>query len=146
MAQRFNFMKRVNGTAETFYPKTATDNVVKETPNGEKKLDDILDEKGAFMQYTEQVADESTGNDLLFEVLGDVVGSEVVQSIRGTIVGDTPPEDTKYLWVDKSSDVASIKFYDEDEKAWKPISLGTGGGSGSIDDSTSVELDSDIEE
>lgn len=98
------------------------------------------------MPYNEQVANESTGNDLLFEVLGDVVGSEVVQSIRGTIVGDTPPEDTNYLWVDKSSDVASIKFYDEDEKAWNPISLGTGGGSGSIDNSTSVELDSDIEE
>ena len=51
MAQRFNFMKRVNGAVETFYPKTATDNIVRETENGEKKLDDILDEKGAFMEY-----------------------------------------------------------------------------------------------
>lgn len=36
MAQRFNFMKRINGKAETFYPKTATDNIIRETSSGEK--------------------------------------------------------------------------------------------------------------
>ena len=133
MAQRFNFMKRVNGTAETFYPKTATDNVVKETPNGEKKLDDILDEKGAFMQYTEQVADESTGNDLLFEILGDVIDSETIKSIKGTIIGELPPEDTRYLWIDKSGETAVMKYYNADTETWEPVTIGgTSGGSGTI--------------
>ena len=130
MAQRFNFMKRVNGTAETFYPKTATDNVVKETPNGEKKLDDILNEKGAFMQYTEQVADESTETDLLFEVLGDVIGSETIESIRGTIVSETAPDDTRYLWVDKSTDPAVLRYYNTEIESWKVINMGSTGGNG----------------
>ena len=43
MAKRFNFMKRVGDDVETFYPKTATDNVVVETSDGEIPLDDVLD-------------------------------------------------------------------------------------------------------
>ena len=132
MAQRFNFMKRVNGTAETFYPKTATDNVVKETPNGEKKLDDILDEKGAFMQYTEQVADESTGNDLLFEILGDVIDSEIMESIKGTIVSPVAPSDTKYLWIDTSTTPYVLKCYDINHNKWISVSIGGGTGNGYI--------------
>ena len=133
MAKRFDFRKRVNGTAETFYPKTSTDNVVRETPNGEKKLDDILDEKGAFMQYTEQVADESTGNDLLFEVLGDVIDSETIKSIKGTIIGELPPEDTRYLWIDKSGETAAMKYYNADTETWEPVTIGgTSSGSGTI--------------
>ena len=136
MAKRFNFMKRVNGSVDTYYPKTATDNIVRETKNGEKKLDDILDEKGAFIQYTEQVADESTGNDLLFEVLGDVVDSGAIKSIKGTVVGETPPEDTQYVWIDKSSDISVMKVYDESLGDWKVVDIGA----------DTVELDADIEE
>lgn len=138
MAKRFNFMKRVNGSVDTYYPKTATDNIVRETKNGEKNLDDILDEKGGFIQYTEQVADESTGNDLLFEVLGDVVDvdSEAIKSIKGTVVGETPPEDTQYVWIDKSSDIAVMKVYDESLGDWKVVDIGA----------DTVELDADITE
>lgn len=123
MAQRFNFMKRVNGSIETFYPKTATDNVVKETPNGEKKLDTILDEKGAFMEYNEENANESTGTDLMFDVLGDVIDSEKIEHIKGTIVGDTEPEDTRYLWIDKSGETAAMKFYNTDTEAWEQVTI-----------------------
>lgn len=129
-------MKRVNGSVDIYYPKTATDNIVRETKNGEKNLDDILDEKGGFIQYTEQVADESTGNDLLFEVLGDVVDSGVIKSIKGTVVGETPPEDTQYVWVDKSSDISLMKVYDESLGDWKVVDIGA----------DTVELDADIEE
>ena len=124
MAKRFNFMKRVNGIVETFYPKTSTDNVIRETSDGEKTLDNLLDEKGAFMQYTENTADNSTENDLLFEVLGDVIGEEMVKSIKGTIVGDTPPEDTGYLWIDKSGEVAVMKYYDDSTETWETVTLG----------------------
>ena len=142
MAKRFDFRKRVDGIVETFYPKTSTDNVVRETSSGEKKLDDILDEKGAFMQYTEQVADESTGNDLLFEVLGDVIGSETIESIRGTIVSDTAPDDVRYLWIDNTTDPAVLKCYDTETESWKVVNMGSGGGSS--DSNSGVELDSDI--
>ena len=130
MAKRFDFRKRVDGIVETFYPKTSTDNVVKETSSGEKKLDDILDEKGAFKEFTEQVADESTETDLLFEVLGDVIGSETIESIRGTIVSDTAPDDIRYLWVDKSTDPAVLRYYDSETESWRVINMGSAGGSG----------------
>lgn len=130
MAKRFDFRKRVDGIVETFYPKTSTDNVVKETSSGEKKLDDILDEKGAFKEFTEQVADESTETDLLFEVLGDVIDSETIESIRGTIVSDTAPDDIRYLWVDKSTDPAVLRYYDSETESWRVINMGSAGGSG----------------
>ena len=142
MAKRFDFRKRVDGIVETFYPKTSTDNVVKETSSGEKKLDDILDEKGAFKEFTEQVADESTETDLLFEVLGDVIDSETIESIRGTIVSDTAPDDIRYLWVDKSTDPAVLRYYDSETESWRVINMGSAGGSG--DSNTGVELVSDI--
>lgn len=133
MAKRFDFRKRVDGIVETFYPKTSIDNVVKETSSGEKKLDAILDEKGAFMQYTEQVANESTETDLLFEVLGDVIDSETIKSIKGTIIGELPPEDTRYLWIDKSGETAVMKYYNADTETWEPVTIGgTSGGSGTI--------------
>lgn len=130
MAKRFDFRKRVDGIVETFYPKTSTDNVVKETSNGEKKLDAILDEKGAFKEFTEQVADESTETDLLFEVLGDVIDSETIESIRGTIVSNTAPDDIRYIWVDKSTDLAVLRYYDSETESWKVINMGSAGGSG----------------
>ena len=142
MAKRFDFRKRVDGIVETFYPKTSTDNVVRETSSGEKKLDDILDEKGAFMQFTEQNANESTGNDLLFEVLGDVIGSETMESIRGTIVSGTAPDDVRYLWIDNTTDPAVLKCYDTETESWKVVNMGSGGGSS--DSNSGVELDSDI--
>lgn len=144
MAKRFNFMKRVDGIVETFYPKTSTDNVVKETSSGEKKLDDILDEKGGFIQFTKQ--NESTGNDLLFEVLGDVVDSETTKSLRGTVVGNTSPEDTRYLWVDKSTENVSLKFYDSSTETWRLIDVGVGEGTEVTDSDMDIELDSDIED
>ena len=123
MAQRFNFMKRVNGAVETFYPKTATDNVIRETADGEKNLNDILDEKGAFMEYNEENAQESTGKDLMFDILGDVVDSEKIESVRGTIVSETEPDDTRYLWIDKSEDAATMKYYNSEEETWKPVTI-----------------------
>lgn len=144
MAKKFDFRKRVNGTIETFYPKTSTDNVVKETANGDKSLDAILDEMGGFKQYSEEVVNETNDNDLLFEVLGDVVGSEEIKSIAGTIVSNTPPEITNYIWVDKSTDVATLKYYNTESETWKPITLGSSGGN--TDSDTYIELDSDIEE
>lgn len=136
MAQNFIFRKRVNGVVDTFYPKTATSNVVRETKDGEKKLDDILDEKGSFMQYSEKAAEESGKNDLLFEVLGDVIDSESIQSMKGTIVSDTPPEDTQYMWVDNSSETAILRVYDSESDSWKSVNF----------NSDQIELEGDIEE
>lgn len=144
MAKDFIFQRRVNGIIETFYPKTSTDNVVKETANGSKTLADILDEKGGFIQYSEESVGETGDNDLLFEVLGDVIGGETINSIAGTIVSNTPPETTNYIWVDKSTEVATLKYYNNETETWEPISLdSSGGNSGS---NTYIELDSDIEE
>ena len=137
MAKRFNFMKRVNGVAETFYPKTSADNVVRETKDGEKKLDTILDEKGAFVQYTEQAANESVENDLLFEVIGDVIDPDTIKTIKGTVVGETAPEDTQYVWVDKSGEIAVLKYYNAETNSWTAIDIGA---------DSAVELGEEIED
>ena len=134
MAQNFVFRKILDGVLETFYPKTVTDNVVRKINGEEKKLDAILDEKGGFIPYTEKSADESTGNDLMFEIIGDVQTGETMKSIHGTVIGQTPPEDTKYIWVDSSADIAVLRCYDPETDTWKPINIG----------SEQVELDSDI--
>ena len=137
MAKRFDFRKRVDGIVETFYPKTSADNVVRETKDGEKKLDTILDEKGAFVQYTEQAANESVENDLLFEVIGDVINPDTIKNIKGTVVGETAPEDTQYVWVDKSGEIAVLKYYNAETNSWTAIDIGA--------DST-VELGEEIED
>lgn len=126
MAQSFIFKRRINGVIETFYPNTTTDNVVRKFGETEKPLNTILDEKGGFRQYSEQVAEESAENDLMFEVLGDVYDSESIHSLRGTIIGNTPPSDTRYMWLDKSSDIAVLKFYDEDIDEWRPVDISGG--------------------
>lgn len=126
MARDFIFQRRVNGVIETFYPKTNTKNVVKTVDNSEISLDTILDGKGAFVQYNESVAEKSTDTDLMFEVLGNVIDSngEIIRSIKGTIIGEIPPEDTGYLWIDKSGEVAVMKYYNDTTDTWEPVSIG----------------------
>ena len=121
MAKRFNFMKRVDGTVETFYPKTSTDNIIKETSNGEKKLDTILDEKGAFVEYNETNVKESTGNDLFFEVVGDIINSDKMETLKGIIATSEEPSDKKYLWVDTSNTPYTLKCYNESSNNWEII-------------------------
>lgn len=128
MAKDFIFSKRVNGVVEKFYPKTSTHNVTKEVDNKEVSLDDLLDDKGKFAQYSETVAEKSTETDLMFEVLGDITGSEKIETLKGTIVSPTEPADKKYMWLDNSGDTGVLKFYNEPTGKWTPISLGSGGG------------------
>ena len=59
----------------------------------------------------------------MFDILGDVVDTETVESIKGTIVSETEPEDTRYLWVDKSGDTATMKYYNTDTETWKPVTI-----------------------
>ena len=132
MAKNFIFQKMISGSLETLYPKTVVDNVVRETPNGEKKLSTILDEKGAFIEYNSENVEESTGNDLLFEILGDVIDSETMESIKGTIVSPVAPSDTKYLWIDTSTTPYVLKCYDINHNKWISVSIGGGTGNGYI--------------
>lgn len=132
MAKNFIFQKMISGSLETLYPKTVADNVVRETPNGEKTLSTILDEKGAFKEYNSENADESAGNDLLFEILGDVIDSETMESIKGTIVSPVAPSDTKYLWIDTSTTPYVLKCYDINHNKWISVSIGGGIGNGYI--------------
>ena len=128
MAKNFIFQRRINGSLETFYPKTATDNVIRETENGEKKLDTILDNKGAFIQYNGDTVNNSGKNDLMFEFLGDVANAETVKSTNGTIISDTAPDDTNYLWLDKSGKKAILKYYNPETENWKPVTIGNSSG------------------
>ena len=128
MAKNFIFQRRINGSLETFYPKTATDNVIRETKNGEKKLDTILDNKGAFIQYNGDTVNNSGKNDLMFEFLGDVANAETVKSTNGTIISDTAPDDTNYLWLDKSGKKAILKYYNPETENWKPVTIGNSSG------------------
>lgn len=128
MAKNVIFQRRVDGALKTFYPKTATDNVVRKTDNGEKSLDTILDNKGAFIQYTEDIVDNSGKNDLLLEVLGDVVNGETIKDTKGTIISNQAPEDTGYLWIDKSGKRSVLKYYDADAGRWKPVTIGNSTG------------------
>lgn len=130
MAKDFIFSKRVNGVVEKFYPKTSTHNVTKEVDDKEVTLDDLLDDKGKFAQYSETVAEKSTETDLMFEVLGDIIGSEKIETLKGTIVSPTEPADKKYMWLDNSGDTGVLKFYNEPTGKWTPISLGNSGSGG----------------
>lgn len=129
MAREFVFQRRINGVIDTFYPKTVTHNIVRNSGNEEIPLDTILDGKGAFMQYTESVAEKSTDNDLMFEVLGAAIDGETIYSLRGTIIGTEPPSDTRYMWLDKSGVVAVLRYYDDETETWEAIDI-TGGQSG----------------
>lgn len=123
MAKRFNFMKRVGDDVETFYPKTATDNVVVETSDGEIPLDDVLDNKGACLVYTEERALESTDKEILFDITEGQMTGEVIDTLKGTVMGTTEPEDTNYLWLDTSGEKGVLKFYNSDAEEWKPIKI-----------------------
>lgn len=136
MAKNFIFQRRMNDVIETFYPKTTTDNVVKVTSNGEEKLEDVLEKKGGFLEFTEQTAEDSTNTDIMFDVLDESHEGETIDKLKGTVIGDTPPDDTNYLWIDNSGEKATVNVYDSEIEDWKVVRIAE----------DPVELESDIEE
>ena len=131
MAKDFIFRKRVNGVVESFYPKTSTHNVTKEVDDKEVTLDNLLDDKGKFAEYSESTAEKSTETDLMFEVLGDITGSEKIETLKGTIVSPTEPSDKMYMWLDNSGATGILKFFNKITGEWTRIDLGGSGSGGS---------------
>lgn len=71
--------------------------------------------------------------------------NELIERISwGPNASDTPPENTSCLWIDTSTEVATFKYYDSISETWKPINLGSSGGS--VNSDSCIELDSDIED
>ena len=128
MAREITLMKNINGEVEEFHPKTTTTNVIRNTIDGEKKLDDILDEKGAFVEYKDGDDIESPDADLLFEItddLPDIAGCS--DKVHGTMVQETAPTDTSYLWIDTSNEYSSVlKYFNQTKNEWSPININGG--------------------
>ena len=136
MAQNFIFQRKIDGVIKDFYPKTNTNLVTRETSSGEQTVDDILDKKGGFIPYSEESADKQTDTELMFDIVENASSSEEPTTTRGTVVGETPPDDTRYLWADSSGEDAELKYYNDTTSNWEPIKI----------EQNDIELVSDIVE
>lgn len=68
------------------------------------------------MKYVDSIKDVTSPN------IAYIVPSEDdTQQQKGYDVASTAPTDTTKLWIDTSSDYASLKFYDASDDTWKNI-------------------------